>query len=224
MVQEQATTPTAPPDLASPEGAVQDPPQEQVPAPQTPPPAPASKPKAPANVTALQAGFYQASQRNADYRRALGLPADMSHEDVLAELETRAAPRAAVDDDELDPQLAAGYADLNEKAWDFAGKTYGEDFTNEVRHIQEVVFSNADPLALNAAVYELAGKLAETRAAANAPAPPTQEQGEEPQQPQQDGQSLVSPGQDPGWRVEMDEADKAGSGDMEGFFSKVFGR
>ncbi len=230
MVQEQATTQPAQPDLARPESAVQEPPQEQTPAPATPTQEPASKPK-PVNVAALQAGFTQNGQRNADIKRALGLPATTSHEEVLSFIGEQKAPAPNADLAELDPQLAEGYAALNERSWSIARRTYGDEFADQVLAIRELVLGTTDPFDLSAAVYEMAGKLAQAQAgtqqqpppANGAEAPAPEQQAAQPPQ-QQDGQSLVSPGQDPGWRVEMDEADKVGSGDMEGFFSKVFGR
>lgn len=217
---EQAATPqgyepSVPP--AAPDGG----PAPQQAAPEAPPPAP-SKPAPPVNVQALQAGLTRATQQNAAAKKALGLPASATEQQLLEAIAAMRTPQAAAPDLD-DPQYDARWTEMREREYATAARVHSPEAVATVRQIEELALAQGSPIDLTDAVVELARQLAATMAnGAPAPQQAAPQQGS-PAQPPVPPRLPVEGDRPVPYEVQL-EPDERDSGNVEEAARSLFAR
>jgi hypothetical protein len=178
---------------------------------------PASKPRPPLDARALQAGLTRATQSNAAIKKALGLSARATDQEVAAKIEALTSPQSYDGGDDYDPVVAEREKELIEREWKTAERVAGPEKVALARSIQELAFTNS-PLDFVDAVVEMIEQFAPQAQQQ----PPASNGAAQPQQGRVD--DIAPEGDSPvGWQVRP-EQDEVGSGDVEGAARRLFAR
>lgn len=151
---------------------------------------------------------------------ALGLDKDATPEEIGTAIEALKRPRGTDPEVQLPAEVVAEQNRLAQRAWKSAERDFGEDFALQAQGLQELVFNTDDPYELTAALHEMAQSVSQQPQGEQQQEPPAQQAAQA--QPQQDRPGVEMEVGQPGWKVQADEDDKAGSGDTRGFFERVF--
>jgi hypothetical protein len=171
-------------------------------------------------VTALQAGLTRATQQNAAAKKALGLPAGATEQQLLEAITSLRTPQAVAPDLE-DPQYDARWMEMREREYATAARVHSAAAVATVRQIEELAIAGGSPIDLTDAVVELAKQLAK------------QMNGEAPQQAAPQGAPAQSPPPPQQFPVEGDgpvsyqvqlEPEERDTGDVESAARALFAR
>ena len=193
------------------------PPPEQ--APQETRQAPASKPAQPVNISALQTGLTRVTQENAALKKALGLSARATPDQVNEAIAQLRTPQQQATED-TDPEYDRKWLEIREREYQLAARAHSPEVVATVRQIEELAVGSASPLDLTDAVLELATILARQM---NGQSPPQQAPANG-QRPAPAPQDIAPEGDGPvSWHI-IPEPEEKGTGDVEGAVKRMFAK